>query len=80
MDALLKTKIGQGLSKDAEVTALALQMLNPRLPAALVRQWWTDDPDLKSELAEELRREEANPFEVLADREEAEDFGEASDL
>jgi ParB-like chromosome segregation protein Spo0J len=66
VDALLKAKIGQGLSKDPEVTALALQMLNPSLPAALVRQWWMDDPDLKSELAEELRQEEANPFEGLA--------------
>ena len=44
VDALLKAKIGQGLSKDPEVTALALQMLNPRLPAALVRQWWMDGP------------------------------------
>ena len=78
--ALLKAKIGQGLSKDPEVTALGLQMLNPSLPAALVREWWMDDPDLKSELAEELRREEANPFEVLREREEAEDFGDASDL
>ena len=31
----------QGLSKDAEVTAFTPQMLNPRLPAALVRQWST---------------------------------------
>lgn len=29
VDALLKAKIGQGLAKDPEVTALALQMLNP---------------------------------------------------
>jgi ParB-like chromosome segregation protein Spo0J len=80
VDALLKAKIGQGLSKDPEVTALALQMLNPSLPAALVRQWWMDDPDLKSDLAEELRREEANPYEFLEDPEEAEQFGDAGDL
>ena len=40
------------------MTALALQMLNPRLPAVLVRQWWMADPDIKSELAEELRRDD----------------------
>ena len=58
VDALLKTKIGQGLAKDPEVTALALQMLNPSLPGALVRQWWSDDPDLKNEITEELRMED----------------------
>jgi hypothetical protein len=57
VEALLDAKIGQGLAKDPEVTALALQMLHPSLPGALVRQWWMEDPDLKSELADELRRE-----------------------
>ena len=49
VDALLKAKIGQGLSKD---------------------------PDIKSELAEELRRDEFD----YATLEDAEDFGDASDL
>ena len=57
VDALLKAKIGQGLSKDPEVTALALQMLNPSLPGALARQWIMADADLQSEIADELRRE-----------------------
>jgi len=39
VEALLDAKIGHGLAKDPEVTALALQMLNSRLPGALVRQW-----------------------------------------
>lgn len=77
VDALLKAKIGQGLAKDPEVTALALQMLNPTLPGALVREWWFDDPDIKSELAEELRRDEANPYDLV---EEEPDYGDAEDL
>ena len=71
VDALLKAKIGQGLAKDPEVTALALQMLNPSLPGALVRQWWSDDPDLKSEIAQELRMED-DPFELLEGPQEPE--------
>ena len=78
VDALLAAKIGQGLAKDPEVAALALQMLNPSLPGALVRQWWLEDPDLKSELAEELRRDEANPYELLEDPEEP--LGDAREL
>jgi ParB-like chromosome segregation protein Spo0J len=77
VDALLEAKIGQGLAKDPEVTALALQMLNPTLPGALVREWWFDDPEIKSELAEELRRDEANPYELF---EEEPDHGDAEDL
>lgn len=76
VDALLVAKIGQGFGKDPDITALALQMLNPSLPGALVRQWWMEDPDLKRELADELRREE-HPYELL---EEPEHFGDASDL
>lgn len=71
VDALLKAKIGQGLCKDPEVTAMALQMLNPSLPGALVRQWWFDDPELKSELAEELKLED-DPYEAFRDPEEPE--------
>ena len=71
VDALFKAKIGQGLCKDAEVTAIVLQMLNPGLPGALVRLWWFDDPELKSELAEELRLED-NPYEAFRDPEEPE--------
>ena len=80
VDALLKAKIGQGLAKNPEVTARALQMLNPRLPAALVRQWWMEDPDIKRELAEELQSDLANPFELLLGPEEIEDLGDAADL
>ena len=71
VDALLKAKIGQGLCKDPEVTAMALQMLNPSLPGALVRQWWVDDPELKNEIAEELRLED-DPYEALREPEEPE--------
>lgn len=71
VDALLKAKIGQGFSKDPEVTALALQMLNPSLPGALARQWFMDDPDLKSEIADEVRRE-GDPYGVLEEPEEPE--------
>jgi ParB-like chromosome segregation protein Spo0J len=75
VDALLKAKIGQGLAKDPEVTALALQMLNPGLPLALVWQWWSDDPDLKSEIVEELRKEE-DVYELLDGPEEPEPMPE----
>lgn len=71
VEALLEAKIGQGLAKDPEVTALALQMLNARLPGALVRQWWFDDPELKNELADELRREE-DPYGLLEEPEDVE--------
>ncbi len=71
VDALLKAKIGQGLAKDPEVTALALWKLNPNLPGALVRQWWYDDPDLKQEMAEELRRD-GDPYGLLEEPEESE--------
>ena len=80
MDALLKAKIGQGLAKNPEVTARALQMLNPRLPAALVPRWWMEDPDIKRESAEELQSDLANPFELLLGPEEIEDLGDAADL
>jgi len=55
VDALLKANIGQGLSKEPEVTALALWMLNAALPEALVRQWWVDIPEIRDEIVEELR-------------------------
>lgn len=71
VDALLKAKIGQGLAKDPDVTALALQMLNPSLPGALVREWWFDDPDLKAEIAEELRSDE-DVYGLLREPEEPE--------
>jgi ParB-like chromosome segregation protein Spo0J len=71
VDALKKAKIGQGFMKDPEVTALALQMLNPKLPGALARQWWFDDPDLKSEMADELRRDD-DPYGLLEEPEEPE--------
>jgi hypothetical protein len=71
VDALLKAKIGQGLAKDPEVTALALQMLNPTLPGALVRLWWFDDPELKSEMADELKKDD-DPYGLLEEPEEAE--------
>jgi len=77
VEALLEAKIGQGLAKDPRVTALALQMLNPTLPGALVREWWFDDPEIKSELAEELRMDEANPYDLF---EEEPDHGDAEDL
>jgi hypothetical protein len=68
VDALKKAKIGQGFMRDPEVTALALQMLNPNLPGALARQWWFDDPDLKVEMADELRRE-GDPYGLLEEPE-----------
>jgi hypothetical protein len=71
VDALKKAKIGQGFMRDPEVTALALQMLNPNLPGALARQWWFDDPDLKVEMADELRRE-GDPYGLLEEPEEPE--------
>ena len=69
---LLAAKIGQGLAKDPDVTALALEMLNPSLPGALVRQWWFEDPDLKS------GRDEASPYELVEDPEDP--FGDARDF
>src|SRR5262249_1614023 len=72
VDALLKAKIGQGLVKDPEITALALYILNPRLPLALVREWWADDPDLKSAVAAELSMED-NPYELLEEEPEQPD-------
>jgi frataxin-like iron-binding protein CyaY len=71
VDALLKAKIGQGLAKDPEVTALALWKLNPNLPGALTRQWFMEDPDLKSEIAHELRTE-GDPYGLLEEPEEPE--------
>jgi hypothetical protein len=65
VDALLKAKIGQGLAKDPEVTALALQMLNPALPDALVRQWWCDMPEIREEIVEELRENPEDAPEAL---------------
>ena len=50
LDALLKANIGQGLMKNPDVTAMALQRLNPRLPAALIREWWYDEPAVVEEL------------------------------
>jgi hypothetical protein len=40
VDALLRAKIGQGLSKHPDITAKALERLNGALPGALVQHWF----------------------------------------
>jgi ParB-like chromosome segregation protein Spo0J len=42
-DALLKAGIGQGMGKRPDVTALAIEMLSPELPSALVEAWMQND-------------------------------------
>lgn len=39
---LLKVNLGQGLMKNPDVTALALEKLNPKIPRALIEQWIFD--------------------------------------
>jgi hypothetical protein len=46
-------------------------MLNAKLPGALVRQWFFEDPDLKNEVAEELRRD-GDPYGQHEEPEEPE--------
>lgn len=43
VDALLKAKIGQGLMKHPDITAMALSMINERLPRTLVWEWFGPD-------------------------------------
>jgi hypothetical protein len=43
------------ISKDTEVTALALEMLNAGLPGALFEQWFYDDRELIWDLADRLQ-------------------------
>jgi hypothetical protein len=43
VDALLKAKIGQGLMKHPDITAMALAMINERLPRTLVWEWFAPD-------------------------------------
>jgi ParB-like chromosome segregation protein Spo0J len=43
VDALLKAKIGQGLMKHPDITAMALAMINERLPRTLVWEWFGSD-------------------------------------
>jgi ParB-like nuclease domain len=63
VDSLLRNNIGQGMSKDPAVTALALSMLNNRLPQDLMYQWAKDDPDSLRDLLDTLNTEaEASPF------------------
>lgn len=52
---LLKVNLGQGLMKHPDVTALALEKLNPQIPRALMEQWIFDPQydDLIEELIEE---------------------------
>jgi hypothetical protein len=40
VDALLKAKIGQGLMKHPDITAMALAMINERMPRTLVFEWF----------------------------------------
>jgi ParB-like chromosome segregation protein Spo0J len=51
VDALLRHKIGQGLGRNPDITALALQRLNPRLPGALIEEWSVEERDLIDEIA-----------------------------
>jgi hypothetical protein len=43
VDALLKAKIGQGLMKHPDITAMALGMINEQLPRTLVWEWFGPD-------------------------------------
>jgi hypothetical protein len=43
VDALLRTKIGLGLIKHPEITAIALARLHEGLPSALVSEWFSAD-------------------------------------
>lgn len=52
VDALLKAKIGQGLLKHPDVTAIALERLSGSLPRALVHSWYS--PDELREMADEI--------------------------
>jgi hypothetical protein len=73
VNALLKAKVGQRLSIDPQVTARALQKINPNLPHALVREWWFDDPDLRDELLSE-QKEAEDAYGLLHEPEEPEAF------
>jgi ParB-like chromosome segregation protein Spo0J len=62
VDLITRHNLTTGLLQDVEVTALALQMLSERLPAALIEQWATDHQELISDLAARI----ANPEDDIA--------------
>jgi ParB-like chromosome segregation protein Spo0J len=76
-DALLKANIVRELSKFPDATALALWMLNPNLPKALVHAWMAQDPDMGDEIVEALSTDEFDYRDV--NDEEYEDVGDAQD-
>jgi hypothetical protein len=55
--ALLNAGIGQGLTKNPDVTALALRRLNARLPSLLIKEWGHEEASAIREIAEELPAE-----------------------
>jgi hypothetical protein len=61
VDLIQRHNIAAGLLQDVEVTALALQMLNEKLPGALIEEWASDHQELISELAARI----SNPPEDL---------------
>ncbi len=57
VDLINRHNVTLGLLQDIEVTALALRMLDEKLPEALIEQWAGDHPELISDLAARI----ANP-------------------
>ncbi|WLC16675.1 ParB/RepB/Spo0J family partition protein [Bradyrhizobium diazoefficiens] len=57
-----RTNVAAGIMKDMEVTALALQMLDGGLPAALMEQWASDYSEEIEELAARIAMPDDSPF------------------
>ncbi|MGY3558798.1 ParB-like chromosome segregation protein Spo0J [Bradyrhizobium sp. USDA 4463] len=62
VDLIQRTNVAAGIMKDMEVTALALQMLDGGLPAALMEQWAGDYSEEIEELAARIAMPDNDPF------------------
>ena len=62
IDLMQKHNVTAGLLADVQITALVLEMLSERLPAALIETWAYAHSDLIEELAEDNANRPESPF------------------
>lgn len=62
VDLIQRTNVAAGIMRDMEVAALALQMLDADLPAALMEQWAGDYSEEIEELAARIAMPDNDPF------------------